>query len=96
MTRERWGLIPAAADFDVAAMGLTVNKFDAEEAGKELDLINFDPGNIEIDLKWRPLKDALLNLSTNVMGVDNDPLYYVIRPDHPAGWVPTNYFEQKM
>ena len=96
MTRERWGLIPAAADFDVAAMGLTVNKFDAEEAGKELDIINFDPGNIEIDLKWRPLKDALLNLSTNVMGVDNDPLYYVIRPDHPAGWVPPNAFEKRM
>ena len=35
-------------------------------------------------------------MAKNVMGVDNDPLYYVIRPDHLAGWFPPNAFEQQM
>ena len=30
------------------------------------------------------------------MGVDKDPLYYVISPDQPEGWVPLNAFEQRM
>ena len=30
------------------------------------------------------------------MGINNDPLYDVIRPDHPSGWVPPNSFEQRM
>ena len=28
--------------------------------------------------------------------MDNDPLYYVISTDQPAGWVPPNDFEQQM
>ena len=28
--------------------------------------------------------------------MDNDPLYYVISTDQPAGWVPPNVFEQKI
>ena len=39
-------MIPAAADFDATAMRLAVKKFDAEKAGKELDLTDLDPGNI--------------------------------------------------
>ena len=35
-------------------------------------------------------------MAKNVMGVDNDPLYYVIRPDQLAGWVPPNDFEHRM
>ena len=31
-----------------------------------------------------------------MMGVDNDPLYYLISQDQPAGWVPQNAFEQRM
>ena len=30
------------------------------------------------------------------MGFDNDHLYYVISPDQPGGWVPQNFFEQRM
>ena len=36
------------------------------------------------------------NMAKNVMGVDNDPLYYSIMPDQPAGWVPPNAFAQQM
>ena len=35
-------------------------------------------------------------MSKNVMWVDNDPLYYVIRPDQISGWVSHNYFDQWM
>ena len=35
-------------------------------------------------------------MAKNVMGVDNKPLYCVIRPDQPKGWVPQNSFEQWM
>ena len=49
-----------------------------------------------MDLKWWPFKEAFLNMARNVMGVDNDPLYYVVRPDQMAGWVPPNAFEQIM
>ena len=35
-------------------------------------------------------------MAKNMMGVDKDLLYYVIRPDHPEGWVPPNILEQKM
>ena len=31
-----------------------------------------------------------------LMGSDNDPLYAVIRLDHPEGWVPPNAFEQRV
>ena len=55
-----------------------------------------DPSKIEMELKWRPFKYAFLKMAKNLMGVDNDPLYYVIIPDQPAGWVPPNAFEQKM
>ena len=79
------GLIPAAANFDTTATRLAVNEFEAEKSGKELDLPELDPGKIEMDLIWRPFKEAFLNTSKNVMGVDNDPLYHVIRMDQPAG-----------
>ena len=36
------------------------------------------------------------NMANNVMGVDNDPLYYVISPNQPVGWIPPNSFEQQM
>ena len=49
-----------------------------------------------MDLKWWPFKEALLNMTKNIMRVDKDPLYYVIRPDQPADWVPPNAFEKRM
>ena len=55
-----------------------------------------DPGKTEINLKWWPFKEAFLNMAKNVVGVDNDHLYCVIRLDHPAGWVPPNAFEKRM
>ena len=45
-------MIPAEADFDSTAMRLTVNEFDTEKPGKELDLTDMDPGKIEMYLKW--------------------------------------------
>ena len=82
--------------FDVANMRLEVKQIDAEKFGKELDLTDLYSGKIEMDLKWWPFKETFLNMAQNVMGVDNNPLYYVIRPDEPAGWVPPNAFEQRM
>ena len=73
-----------------------MGEFDAEKAGKELDITDLDPGNIEMDLKLWPCKESFLNMVKNVMRADNDPLYYVIRPDHLAGWFPPNAFEQLM
>ena len=73
-----------------------MKKFDAGKASKEMDLTELDPGKIDMDLKWWPFKEAFLNMAKNVMGVDKDPLYYVISPDHPAGWVPPNAFEKRM
>ena len=35
-------------------------------------------------------------MAKNVMGVDNYPLCYVIRPDHLVLWVPLDAFEQQM
>ena len=61
-----------------------------------MDLKDLDPSKIEMDLKWWPFKEALLNMAKNVIGVKNDPLYYVIRPDQTAGWVPPNAFEQQI
>ena len=49
--KER-GMIPAEADFDSTVMRLTVNEFDTEKPGKELDLTDMDPGKIEMYLKW--------------------------------------------
>ena len=49
----------------------------------ELYITELDPGKIETDLTWWPFKESFLNMSKNVMGFDNDPLYYVIGPDHP-------------
>ena len=94
--QKKRGMIPAAADFDATAMRLAVNRFDAEKEGKELDLTDLDPGKIEMELKWCLFKEALLNMSKNVMGVDNDPLYYVIRPNQTTGWVPLNTFEERI
>ena len=90
------GIIPAAADFDATAMRLAVNKFNDEKYGKELDLTDLDPGKIELDLKWWPFKEAFLNMANHVMGVDNNRIYDVIRPDQPSVWVPPNAFEQRM
>ena len=61
-----------------------------------MDFTDLDLGRIEMDLKWWPFKEAFLDMAKNVMGVYNDPLYYVIRPDQPGCWVPQNYFEQRM
>ena len=44
-------MIPMVADFDATAMRLAVNKCDHEKVGKELDLMDLDPGKIETDLK---------------------------------------------
>ena len=55
-----------------------------------------DPGKIKIDINWWPFKYELLNMAKHVMKVDNDPLYHVIRTDHPAGWVPPDAFEHQM
>ena len=89
-------MIPVAANFDATTMSLAMNEFDAEKVGKELDLTDLDPGKIEMDLKLWPFKEEFLNMAKNVMGVNNKPLYYVISPDQPAGWVPPNSFEQRM
>ena len=89
-------MIPAATNFDVAAMRLAVNEFDAEKPVKELDITDLDPGKIEMDHKWWHFKEAFLSMAKNLMGLDNDPLYYVIIPDQPAGWIPLNAFEQQM
>ena len=35
-------------------------------------------------------------MDKNAMGVNNNPLYYVIGPDQPEGWVPLNAFEQQI
>ena len=94
--QRKRGLIPESADFDVTAMRLAVDEFDAEKAGKELDIMDLDPGKIEMDLKCWPFKETFLNMANNVMEVNNNPLYGVIRPDHTAGWVPPNDFEQQM
>ena len=90
---KKRGMILAAANFDTIVMRLAVKKFDAEKMGKELDLTELGSGKIDMDLKWWPFKEELLNMANNVMGVNNNPLYYVIRPDQPAGWVPPNTFE---
>ena len=64
--------------------------------GKKLDITDLDPGKIEMDQKWWPFKEEVLNMAKNLMGVDNNPLYYVISPDQPAVWVLPNAFEQRM
>ena len=53
-----------------------------------------DPDKIEMDLKWWPFKESFINMAKNLMGVKNNSLYYIIRPDQPEGWVPPNSFEQ--
>ena len=40
-----------AAHFDVTAMRLAMNEFDAGKTGNKLDLGDFDTGKIEMDLK---------------------------------------------
>ena len=85
-------MIPEAPNFNGTSMRLAVNVFDTEKAGKELDLTDLDPDKIEMDLKWWPFKEAFSNMFKNVMGVNSYPLYYVIRLDQPAGWVPLNAF----
>ena len=67
-------MIPAVADFDVAAMQLEVNEFDAKKAGKELDLTDLDPGKIDMNLKWWLFKWAFLTMDKNATGVDNNPI----------------------
>ena len=94
--QKKRGVIPAAANFDATAMRLAVKKIDAEKSGKEIYLTDLDPGKIDMEIKWWPFKESLLNMSKNIMGVDNDPLYYIIRPDHPAGLVSPNSFKQRM
>ena len=89
-------LIPAAANLDVTVMRLAANEFDAEKAGKELDLTELDPGKIKMELKRWTFRGEFLNMAKNVMGVYNDPLYDVINPDRPSRWVPPNDFEQRM
>ena len=37
-----------------------------------------------------------IDIAKNIMGVNTDPLYYVISPDQPVGWAPPNSFYQKM
>ena len=58
-----------------------MNEFDAVKSGKELDLMDLDSSNIVVDLKWWPFKEEFLNMAKTVMGVDNEPPYYVIRTD---------------
>ena len=58
-----------------------MDEFYAEKLGKELDLMDLDPGEIDMDLKRWPYIQVFLNMSNNVMGVDKDTLYYVISPD---------------
>ena len=49
-------MIPVEANFDATVMRLAVNEFDAEKAGKELDLTDLDTGKIYMDLKWCPFR----------------------------------------
>ena len=72
--QKKSGMIPAKADFNATAMRLTVYEFDTEKVGKELDLMELDPGKIEMDLKWWPFKEELLNMAKFVMGVNNNPI----------------------
>ena len=58
--------------------------------------MELDPGKTDMDLKWWPFKEAFLNMANHVMGVDNNRIYDVIRPDQPSVWVPPNAFEQRM
>ena len=44
--QENREMIPSEANFDATAMRLVVNEFDAEKAGKGLDLMDLDPGKI--------------------------------------------------
>ena len=85
-------MILAATNFYAAAMRLAVNEFDAKKAGKELDLTDFYPVKIEMDLKWWTFKESFLNMANNIMGVNNEPLYDVISPVQLSGWVPLNAF----
>ena len=94
--QRKRGLIPAADDFDATTMRLAVKKIDAEKAGKKLDLTDLYPDKIEMDLKWWPLKKEFLKMANNVIGVDKNPIYYVISTDQPAVWVPPNVFKQKI
>ena len=90
------GMIPAASNFDATAMRLVVNEYDTEKAGKEMDITDLYTGKIDMDLKGWPFKEAFLNMANNIMGIDNNPLYYVISPDQLENWVPPNAFDQRM
>ena len=73
-----------------------MNEYDTEKAGKEMDITDLYTGKIDMDLKGWPFKEAFLNMANHVMGVDNNRIYDVIRPDQPSVWVPPNAFEQRM
>jgi hypothetical protein len=63
----------------------------------QLDTILGIIGKIKLDLKWWDWKDAFYSMSKLTLGVDGDPLYYVIREDHEhePGWVAPNDLERR-
>ena len=50
-----------------------MKSFEAEKAGKELDLTDLDPGKIYMDLNWWPFKEVFLNMAKNLMGLITTP-----------------------
>lgn len=89
------GIIPDANDFNAQAVIDAVEAYTADKASKDMPSTDIDPGKIETDLKWWDWKDGFINMSKLTMGVDNEPLFYVIREDHDPGWVAPNDLEAR-
>jgi len=68
-------------------------EYKAAKAGRDIDLTDLDPGKVEMDLKWWNFKESFINMTKNVKGVNDDPIYYVIHPSRIAGWVINTMFD---
>lgn len=89
------GITPNPDDFDAATLSRAIDAYAADEAGKDITETDIDPGKIETDLKWWNWKDEFINMSKQIKGVDGEPLYYVIRPDHDDAWEAPNELESR-
>ena len=84
--RRKRGLDIDVADLDTATLKTAIEECTAAKSSKEADSISFEPQQIKTGLGWYDWKDAFEAGMEVCKGVDNDPLFRVIRPEKPATW----------
>lgn len=90
------GITPNGGDFDADTMKAAINDYNADKVGESKGETDFNIDKIQTGLEWWTFKETFVNMTKVTRGADNDPLYYIIRPDKPEGWTASDEWERRV